>query len=74
MKKLIWVLFAIVYTLAVFPQQKNQVRMQHRHQHGRSDANIVGHILHQSTKEHIPFVTVSLKETSHATATDETGH
>lgn len=74
MKKLIWVLLAIAYTLAAFPQQKNQMHQQHRSQHGKSDANIVGHILNKLTKEHIPFVTISLRGTTHATSTDETGH
>lgn len=40
----------------------------------QSDANIGGHVIDSSTGEHIPFVTISVKGTTMATTTDETGH
>ena len=39
----------------------------------RTDANIVGHVV-DTDGEHIPFVTIILKNTTIGTATDETGH
>jgi outer membrane receptor for ferrienterochelin and colicins len=39
---------------------------------GRTDANIIGHVVTDST--HIPFATVSLKGTTIGTNTDATGH
>lgn len=40
----------------------------------KSDANIVGHILYKNTKEHLPYITVTLKGTTIGTVTDATGH
>lgn len=40
----------------------------------KSDANIVGHILDKNTKEHLPYITVTLKGTTIGTVTDATGH
>ncbi len=39
-----------------------------------TDANIYGHVIDRATGEHLPYVTVSLKGTTLATATDATGH
>lgn len=39
-----------------------------------SDANFVGHVVNKSTQEHVPFVTLSLRNTAIKTMTDETGH
>ncbi|MBO7456252.1 MAG: TonB-dependent receptor [Paludibacteraceae bacterium] len=38
------------------------------------DANLVGHVLDATTGEHLPFVNVQIKGTSHGTVTDESGH
>ncbi|MBR8704761.1 TonB-dependent receptor [Bacteroides pyogenes] len=40
----------------------------------KSDANIVGHVLDKNTKEHLPYITVTLKGTTIGTVTDATGH
>jgi outer membrane receptor for ferrienterochelin and colicins len=40
----------------------------------RTDANITGHVESSLTKEHIPWVTISVKGTALGTATDATGH
>lgn len=39
-----------------------------------SDANIVGHVLEKHSKEHLSYITVSLKGTTIGTLTDATGH
>ena len=39
-----------------------------------SDTNVYGHIIDASTSEHIPYVTISVKGTTYATAADATGH
>lgn len=39
-----------------------------------SDANIHGHILDAKTKQHIPYVVLSLKGTTYAAGTDASGH
>ena len=38
------------------------------------DAHLVGHVLDETTGEHLPFVNVQVKGTSIGTVTDETGH
>lgn len=40
----------------------------------KSDANIIGHVLDKATKEHLPYITVTLKGTTIGTQTDATGH
>ena len=39
-----------------------------------TDANISGHVLSQSTNEHLPYMSVEVKGTSFYTRTDKTGH
>lgn len=40
----------------------------------KSDANIIGHILDKNSKEHLSYITVTLKGTTIGTVTDDTGH
>lgn len=40
----------------------------------RTDANIYGHVINKTTKEHIPYIHISLKGTTIGTSTDATGH
>ncbi len=40
----------------------------------KSDANIIGHVLNKATREHLSYITVSLKGTTIGTMTDATGH
>lgn len=40
----------------------------------KSDANIIGHVLDKKTKEHLPYINVTLKGTTIGTVTDATGH
>ncbi len=39
-----------------------------------SDANIHGHIIHSQTREHIPFVTITVKGTTIGLVADSSGH
>ncbi len=39
-----------------------------------TDANVFGHVLDKTTKEHLPYVTFQVKGTTIGTATDDTGH
>jgi outer membrane receptor for ferrienterochelin and colicins len=62
MKKNIWVLIILLFcSIAGFAQKK-------------TDANINGHVINKISKEHIPFINVSIKGTTIGTATDATGH
>ncbi|HIZ26822.1 TonB-dependent receptor [Barnesiella sp. An55] len=38
------------------------------------DINIVGHVLDKNTREHLPYITISLKGTTVGTMTDASGH
>lgn len=62
MKKNIWVIVILLFcSIAGFAQKK-------------TDANIIGHVINKNSKEHIPFINVSIKGTTLGTATDATGH
>ena len=39
-----------------------------------SDSHLIGHVLDETTGEHLPFVNVQLKGTNVGTVTDESGH
>ena len=39
-----------------------------------SDANLIGHVVEAGTKQHLPFIVVTVKGTTISTVTDETGH
>ena len=38
------------------------------------DINIVGHVLDKTTREHLPYISISLKGTTVGTITDPSGH
>lgn len=40
----------------------------------KSDANVIGHVLDKNSKEHLSFISVSLKGTTIGTMTDASGH
>jgi outer membrane receptor for ferrienterochelin and colicins len=40
----------------------------------KTDANINGHIINKTNKEHLPFISVAIKGTTAGTVTDATGH
>lgn len=39
-----------------------------------TDANIYGHVIDKETQEHIPYVTLTLKNRTYGTTTDDSGH
>ena len=43
-------------------------------QSAEDDANIFGHVVDAETGEHLPYVAVAVKGTTHGTLTDATGH
>lgn len=62
MKRNLWILVILLScSIAGFAQQK-------------TDANIFGHVINKNTKEHIPYINISIKGTTIGTATDATGH
>jgi outer membrane receptor for ferrienterochelin and colicins len=62
MIKKIWVLIILLScSISGFTQNK-------------TDANINGHVINKSSKEHIPYINVSIKGTTIGIATDATGH
>lgn len=62
MKKNLWVLIILLFCSIAVIAQKN------------TDANITGHIINKTSKEHIPFINVSIKGTTIGTATNATGY
>ncbi|MBO7330172.1 MAG: carboxypeptidase-like regulatory domain-containing protein, partial [Alistipes sp.] len=58
-------------TVAIFVCGTLSATAQTRH---TSDANIYGHIIDSKTKEHIPYVTISIKGTTYGTVADASGH
>ena len=66
MKTYIFLVVAVLYALlpaTTFAEDLN-----------KSDANIVGHVLEKHSKEHLSYISVSLKGTTIGTLTDGTGH
>ncbi|MGC9375041.1 MAG: TonB-dependent receptor [Bacteroidales bacterium] len=62
MKKNIWALIILLLCSMTGVAQK------------KTDANINGHVINKTSKEHIPYINVSLKGTTIGTTTDATGH
>ena len=62
MKKTLWIFIILSFFPMVEYAQKN------------SDANIIGHVINKTTKEHIPYINVVIKGTTIGTATDASGH
>lgn len=63
MKKILVFLCAALMPALLFAEDRNV-----------SEATIYGHVLDKSTGEHVPFLLVSLKGTTIATTTGDTGH
>lgn len=60
-KKLLLITFSLLLCFQISFSQKS-----------KTDANIVGHVIHEG--EHLPFVTIGVKGTTIGAATDESGH
>ncbi|NQU85807.1 MAG: TonB-dependent receptor [Mariniphaga sp.] len=62
MKKILWVFVIMLsFSMTGFSQKK-------------TDANINGHVINKNSKEHLPYINVSIKGTTIGTTTDATGH
>lgn len=72
MKKYILTFFSLFCVLAV--AMGGQTEYPEYPELKKSDANIIGHILDKNTKEHLSYISVSLKGTTIGTVTDVTGH
>lgn len=85
----ILLVFAAVCVFMFAPAKADRHDHNHNHNHGHkhnsecgydhtdideSDANIIGHVLDANTKEHLPYITVTIKGTTIGTTTDATGH
>ncbi|MDH6354204.1 outer membrane receptor for ferrienterochelin and colicins [Dysgonomonas sp. PH5-45] len=66
MKKYILILSVLV--CSVFHIQAEPINIK------KTDAHIMGHVKDKKTKEHLAFITVSIKGTTIGTTTDATGH
>ncbi|MBQ3555696.1 MAG: TonB-dependent receptor [Bacteroidales bacterium] len=63
------ILFILIVPFAVFAEETISYVTE-----TPTDANISGHVLSLSTKEHLPYIIVEVKGTSFYTKTDRTGH
>ena len=72
MKKYIFSLVCLC--CALLPATEGQAAQDEHPELRKSDANIIGHILDKNTKEHLPYITITLKGTTIGTVTDATGH
>ncbi len=85
MKKIFSTIIVVLFVCAsAYAQGGHQ--HQHQHRHGQShqshshakgeqcEATIHGHIIDSRTKEHIPYITVTIDGTTVGTTTDATGH
>ena len=68
MKTRIFLFIALVVALCV--GSTDDLSAQRR----GTDANIHGHIIHAQTREHIPFVTITVKDTTIGLVADASGH
>ena len=83
MKKIISTIIVVLFVCASAYAQGGH---QHQHRHGQNhqahnhaqgeqcEATIHGHITDSRTKEHIPYITVTIDGTTVGTTTDATGH
>ena len=80
MKKLTTIiLVALVMCATATAQHSHTQKIHHKNGHSHSaadkcEATIHGHITDSRTKEHIPYITVSIDGTTVGTTTDATGH
>ena len=87
MKKIFSTIIVVLFVCAsAYAQGGHQHQYQHQHRHGQNnqahnhakgeqcEATIHGHITDSRTKEHIPYITVTIDGTTVGTTTDATGH
>ena len=59
---------------ATVADAKAQSKSNHNHDGRQCEATIHGHVLDTNTKEHIPYITVTIDGTTIGTTTNSTGH
>ena len=79
MKKLITTIVVVLALCATAMAQNHAHLIQHKNGHSHSaadkcEATIHGHVTDSLTKEHIPYITVTIDGTTIGTTTDATGH
>lgn len=68
------ILYRILMPLLLCPVLALGATEEDQQRKPKSDANIMGHVLHKRTQEHLPYITVTVKGTTLGTVTDGTGH
>ena len=79
MKKLATTILVALIMCATTIAQNKSTHIHHKNGHSHSaaekcEATIHGHITDSNTKEHIPYITVTIDGTTIGTTTDATGH
>ena len=77
MKKLLSTIAAVLVVCAAANAQENHAHdlaREHNHVGKACEATIHGHITDSNTKEHLPYITVTIDGTTIGTTTDATGH
>ena len=64
----------IVALLACATTAEAQIKHNHNHDGRQCEATIHGHVVDTNTKEHIPYITVTIDGTTIGTTTNATGH
>ena len=54
--------------------QSPKVKVENESPRRNSDCNIIGHVISANTGEHIPFATITIKNTTIGCAANATGH
>ena len=74
MKSIKIILLAVLCSLPALLMADNISIENDQKQRLRSDANITGHVIDKKSGEHVPYVTISIKNTTIGTVSDATGH
>ncbi|MBR5877046.1 MAG: carboxypeptidase-like regulatory domain-containing protein, partial [Alistipes sp.] len=74
MKSIKIILLAVLCALPTLLAADNITNENYQKQRLRSDANITGHVIDKKSGEHVPYVTISVKNTTFGTVSDATGH
>ena len=79
MKKLTTIIFVALFACATATAQHKPQHIHHKNGHShpavdKCEATIHGHVTDSRTKEHIPYITVTIDGTTIGTTTDATGH
>ena len=73
MKK-IFTIVIVALLLCATAESNAQTKHNHNHDGRQCEATIHGHVVDTNTKEHIPYITVTIDGTTIGTTTNSTGH